>query len=179
MSAVMMSGSVQTSARAGAQVLTGGAGSYGGQREARREPARAPQGTQGSGAPRTGAAWLSVEEVAHLLLAGEFVEARVPVPARFSPEALASAVSSIERWREEGRVFAIHDLYPRYQFDNRGRPHPAVERALMALGSADALRLGNWFSAPNRHLDGKRPQELLAIAPVDVLRALELAVIMG
>ena len=123
--------------------------------------------------PQTGNAWLCAEDVARLLLAGEFLDAGVSVPAAFAPQALASAVSSVERWTQEGRIFAIHDLYPRYQFDRRGRPHPPVERALARLGDEGVLRVGNWFATPNEYLQGRRPQELLASAPADVLRALE------
>jgi hypothetical protein len=125
--------------------------------------------------PMTGNAWLSAEDVARLLLAGEFLDAGVAVPASFAPQALASAVSSVERWTQEGRIFAIHDLYPRYQFDRRGRPHPPVERALAHLGRDGVLRVGNWFATPNECLQGRRPQELLATAPADVLRALDRA----
>ncbi len=123
--------------------------------------------------PRTFSAWLSAEDVAHLLLSGEFLDAGVPVPRKFAPQAVASAISSVERWTREGRIFAIHDLYPRYQFDSRGRPYPPVERALAVLGSAELLRVGNWFATPNIHLGGRRPQELLPTAPGEVLRALE------
>jgi hypothetical protein len=122
-----------------------------------------------------GTAWLSAEDVARLLLAGEFIDAGVSVPASFAPQALASALSSVQRWTREGRVFAIHDLYPRYQFDRRGRPHPPVERAVALLGKEGELRVGNWFATPNDHLQGRRPQEMLATAPAEVLRALERA----
>jgi hypothetical protein len=125
--------------------------------------------------PPAGNAWLSAEDVARLLLAGEFLDAGVCVPASFAPQALTSAVSSVQRWTQEGRIFAIHDLYPRYQFDRRGRPHPPVERALARLGDGGVLRVGNWFATPNEYLQGRRPQELLATAPSDVLRALDRA----
>jgi hypothetical protein len=118
-------------------------------------------------------AWLSAEEVAHLLLTGECLDARVRVPARFSPQAIASAVSSVERWTSEGRIFAIHELYPRYQFDDRGRPYAAIERALAVFGAEDPLQVGNWFAAPNPLLGGNRPQKLLATDPDRVQRALE------
>jgi hypothetical protein len=120
-------------------------------------------------------AWLSAEDVSLLILRGECAEAGISVPARFSPQAVASANSSVERWAAEGRVFAIHDLYPRYQFDGRGRPHPPVERALAVFGRDETLRVGNWFASPNPHLGGKRPQELLATAPAFVIMALEKA----
>jgi len=126
-------------------------------------------------APQAINAWMTAEDVAHLLLSGEFLEAGVPVPATFAPLALESAASSVKRWQQEGRIFAIHDLYPRYQFDSRGRPYPAIERALAVLGSCDLLKVGNWFASPNLHLQGRRPRELLASASGDVLRALEQA----
>ena len=122
---------------------------------------------------RPGNAWLSAEEVALMVLAGECKDAGVSVPAQFSKQAIESAVCSVERWRDEGRVFAIHDLYPRYQFDGRGHPIVVIERVLAVLGTDDPLRVGNWFSAPHRHLMGRRPQELLAVAPTDVLHALD------
>jgi hypothetical protein len=125
---------------------------------------------------RAGNAWLTAEEVAHLLLTGECLDARVSVPARFAQQAVTSAVSSVQRWAREGRIFAIHDLYPRYQFDGRGRPYPAIERAVQIFGAADTLRIGNWFAAPNADLGGRRPQELLASASDEVLRALERAI---
>ncbi len=117
-------------------------------------------------------AWLSSEDVAQMLLCGECLEARVSVPLRFSPQALASAVRSVQRWQQEGRIFAVHDLYPSYQFDSLGRPHPPVERALAVLGSAGVLRVGNWFALPNTHLQGRRPQDLLATEADAVVLAL-------
>ncbi|HXY21075.1 MAG TPA: hypothetical protein VEI29_00220 [Burkholderiaceae bacterium] len=136
-----------------------------------------PRGEQDSQRrpPQTINAWMTVEEVAHLLLSGEFFEVGVPIPATFAPLALESAVSSVKRWQQEGRIFAIHDLYPRYQFDSRGRPYPAIERALAILGTWDLLKVGNWFASPNAHLQGRRPRELLASASADVLRAVEQA----
>jgi len=125
--------------------------------------------------PKAINAWMSAEDVADLLLSGEFLDAGVPIPATFAPLAVESAVSSVRRWQQEGRIFAIHDLYPRYQFDSRGRPYPTIERALTALGSSDLLRVGHWFASPNLHLNGRRPQELLASAPAEVLRALRWA----
>lgn len=122
--------------------------------------------------PRTGNAWLTAEEVAHLLLSGECLDAGVSVPSRFAPQAIESALNSVQRWTREGRIFAIHDLYPRYQFDGRGRPHPAIEQALALFGAADTLRVGNWFASPNPRLGGRRPQEMLSTAPGDVSRAL-------
>jgi len=122
--------------------------------------------------PRSGNAWISAQDVAQLLLAGECRDARVSVPARFSPQAVESAISSVQRWTREGRIFAINDLYPRYQFDSKGRPYPLIECALAVFGAANLLRVGNWFATPNAILGGSRPQELLATKPADVMHAL-------
>lgn len=119
--------------------------------------------------------WLSAQDVAQLIVAGEYLDAGVPPPARFAPPALASAVNSVYRWANEGRIFAVHELYARYQFDERGRPHAVVEQVMRRLGPTDVLRVGNWLSTPNPHLEGRRPQDLLASASAEVLRALQLA----
>jgi hypothetical protein len=137
------------------------------------------RGRRDSQVPRRQAAnaWMTAEEVAVLLLSGEFLDAGVPVPAAFAPLAVESAVNSVRRWTQEGRIFAIHELYPRYQFDSHGRPYAAVECALAVLGCEQPLRVGNWFATPNVHLKGRRPQELLASSPAEVLQALERAAI--
>ncbi len=116
--------------------------------------------------------WLTAEDVAQLVVRGEYLEAGVTVARRFAPQALESARKSVLRWTAERRIFQIHELYPRYQFDGFGRPRAAIERAIAALGSGGPLHVGNWFSTPNRHLDGKRPQQMLDIAPDEVMRAL-------
>lgn len=121
-------------------------------------------------------AWLSAEEVALLILRGECLDAGISVPAKFSAQALESALGSVERWTREGRIFAIHELYPRYQFDGRGRPLAPIERALAVFGRTEVLRVGNWFAAANPHLGGKRPQELLTTAPAFVAMALQIVV---
>jgi len=133
---------------------------YSGPRKARAQPA-------------TSSIWLSAEEVAQRLLTGECREAGVTVPARFAPQALASALSSVQRWTREGRIFCIQNRYAQFQFDSQGRPHPLIESALAILGRADALRVGRWFAGPNQHLGGKCPQDLVASAPEAVQYALE------
>jgi len=145
-------------------------GSIGGatSRTCEAQPRHTPQP---AGRPSGSHAWLTAEEIALMLLRGECAEAGVSPPARFAPAAVSSAIRSVQRWTEEGRIFAIHELYPRYQFDSRGRPHAPIEHALAALGRRDVLRVGNWFASPNPHLGGKRPQELIATAPAFVILA--------
>jgi len=125
--------------------------------------------------PQTGNSWLSASDVAQLIITGEFLDAGVAPPKRFAAPAMESALNSVQRWTSEGRIFAIHDLYPRFQFDAHGRPHAPVERAMQRLGTDDVLRVGNWFAMPNSYLHGRRPQDLLATAPDEVLRALQYA----
>lgn len=133
----------------------------------RGEPAR-------PNAPGSTTIWLSAQEVALLLLRGECSEAGIAPPARFAPQAVSSAVGSVERWTREGRIFAVQGRYPAYQFDQRGRPHAVVERALKVFGP-DPLRAGNWFAFPNAYLGGHRPQEMLSVAPRNVELALQKA----
>lgn len=116
--------------------------------------------------------WLTVTDIAHMLLRGECLDARVSVPQRFAPQAVESAMRSVERWRAEGRIFAIHGRYPRYQFDANGRPYPSVERVLGALGADRVLRVGNWFALPNEYLAGSRPQDVIATHPESIEIAL-------
>jgi len=118
---------------------------------------------------------MSADDVALLLLRGECKDAGITAPARFAPAAVASARSSVERWAREGRIFAIQGRYPRYQFDDRGRPYPPIERAVQIFGQSEPMRVGNWFAFPNVHLGGKRPHELLATSPGQVEHALQKA----
>jgi hypothetical protein len=81
------------------------------------------------------------------------------------------------RWRKEGKVFAItlHDTlyYPGFQFDGNGRPLPVIERV---LGALDTQELGEWevalwFTKRTGWLDDRRPIDLLGEDPDSVVEA--------
>ncbi len=81
------------------------------------------------------------------------------------------------RWRKEGRIFAVtlHDsqYYPGFQFDENGRPLSVIGRVLRAL---DAEELGEWeialwFTKRTGWLDDRRPLDLLGEDPDAVVEA--------
>jgi poly(hydroxyalkanoate) granule-associated protein len=84
----------------------------------------------------------------------------------------------LERWRREGKIFTVRDgedvFVPSFQFDERGHPRPAVARVIQLLGGTTSeWGLALWFVSNNGWIDGKRPVDLLASAPEDVVEAAE------
>jgi hypothetical protein len=77
----------------------------------------------------------------------------------------ASALAS--RWRREGRLVAVEHhrtvYFPAFQFDDDGKPKPAVGEVLEQLGTADlsAWQQALWFTTANGWLDGRRPVDVL------------------
>lgn len=83
--------------------------------------------------------------------------------------------SLLGRWLAEGAIFALPTAdartYPGFQFED-GRPRPAMARVIAAMsGAIDGWDLLLWFTAPNGHLDGRRPVDLLASDPDAVVEA--------
>lgn len=63
---------------------------------------------------------------------------------------------------------------PSFQFDEKGCPWPAVARVIQVLGgNTSDWGLALWFAAANGWLDGRRPVDLLASAPEEVVEAAE------
>lgn len=82
------------------------------------------------------------------------------------------------RWKREGRIFAIcHngcDYFPIYALDKDAgyRPLPAMAEVLKVFdGQKDGWGLAYWFAALNSYLGGKRPQDLFTIDPARVVAA--------
>jgi hypothetical protein len=107
------------------------------------------------------AEWLTVAEIAG--------RARIP---------LAEAASMTSQWQRECLIFAIDQggemLLPGYGLDPDGGYHPLhVLRDVLATfaGSKDGWHLAYWFASLNGSLGGKRPQDVLAVAPDRVLDA--------
>lgn len=81
------------------------------------------------------------------------------------------------KWKKDGLIFAINhqntDYFPAYGLDPATfRPIKALATVLEAFeGTKDAWGLAYWFSSVNSFLDGKRPQDLLRKAPVEVIAA--------
>ena len=82
------------------------------------------------------------------------------------------------KWKKQGQIFAIHhngvDYFPDYGLDRDAnfRPLKAMARVIEALGEhKNAWGTAYWFLSANSFLGGKRPQDLIAVAPEDVIEA--------
>ncbi|MFL6258702.1 MAG: phasin family protein [Thermoanaerobaculia bacterium] len=91
---------------------------------------------------------------------------------------LGKPVSECERLLRERKIFAVthrdNTYVPSFQFDEKGKPRPAVERVIQILGKDTSdWGLALWFTAANGSLDDKRPVDLLSSHPEEVVQAAE------
>ncbi|MCO6057511.1 hypothetical protein NG726_12630 [Pseudomonas sp. MOB-449] len=105
--------------------------------------------------------WLSASEVASLSGLDE------------SPP-----VDQPSEWRRVGKIFAIHhngsEYFPSYALDEQAgyRPLKVMSDILEAFSTTkDSWGVAFWFASANSFLGGKRPQDLLATHPDQVLAA--------
>lgn len=82
------------------------------------------------------------------------------------------------KWKKQGQIFAINhrgvDYFPGYGLDRDAgfRPLKPLARIIETFaGFKDAWGMAYWFRADNSFLGGKRPQDLLALAPERVIAA--------
>jgi len=89
----------------------------------------------------------------------------------------ANRASLANRWRDEGKVFAVRlgdqQLYPAFQFDEDGRPIQAIASVLEHLseGALTDWQTVLWFTSPTGWLGGRRPVDLLIAQPDVVVDA--------
>ena len=106
----------------------------------------------------SGTEWLTAEQIGRLR----------------DPEA-KNPPDTANRWRTEGRVFALTKAgvlyHPRYAFDELLDPHPVVAQVLAALAGYSPYRLVSWFESSNGHLGGARPRERVLVDAPGVLAA--------
>lgn len=81
-------------------------------------------------------------------------------------------------WKQDRKIFAIEnngkDYFPDYGLDpdKRYRPRPVMADVLRVFGDTKSpWKLAFWFASVNSYLGGKRPLDLLATRPQDVIRA--------
>ena len=110
-----------------------------------------------------GSEWLTAQQIAELANLGQ-----------------ANPVATVNRWKQDRKIFAIHrdarDYYPRYALGPDFRPLSQLAQVLRVLGSYGGERLAAWFESTSAFLGGKRPRELLRDAPQRVLDAAQHAV---
>ncbi|CNI09859.1 hypothetical protein [Yersinia intermedia] len=80
------------------------------------------------------------------------------------------------RWKSAGRIFALQlngkDKYPEYALDEGFRPIPVVKQVISLLGEKKTpWGLAIWFGSENSWLGGKKPKDVLATMPKQVLLA--------
>ncbi len=80
------------------------------------------------------------------------------------------------RWKSSGSIFAVQingkDNYPRYLLDEGYRPLPVVKKILATFGETKTpWGLAIWFGSENSWLGGKKPKDILAQMPEQVLAA--------
>jgi len=83
------------------------------------------------------------------------------------------------RWKRDGRIFSIKplgsvELFPAYGLDpSKGfRPRKDLAEIITILSDRkDGWGLAYWFSSLNSFLGGRRPQDVLATAPREVVAA--------
>jgi hypothetical protein len=91
----------------------------------------------------------------------------------------SNRASLANRWRDEGKVFAIRvgdqQLYPAFQLDEQGRPLDVIASILDTLrpGHLSDWQIALWMTSPTGWLGGRRPVELLADEPSLALEAAE------
>ena len=99
--------------------------------------------------------------------------------ARLAGYSANNPSSQPNRWKKSGMIFAVPhkgtDYYPLYALDpgDGYKPYAAIATVISTLKSKDAWGLAFWFASLNGYLGGKRPQDLIATDPEQVLRAAE------
>lgn len=97
--------------------------------------------------------------------------------AEFAGSRAANRSALANRWRKEGRIFAVtlHDTqyYPGFQFGENGRPLPVIARVLQALDARESgeWEVALWFTKRTGWLDDRRPIDLLGEDPDAVVDA--------
>lgn len=108
----------------------------------------------------------------------QLVLARKAFLKEFGDPATGVHQRSLDGWHQEGKIFTVADgkttYVPSFQFDEKGHPRPVVARIIQVLGgSTSDWGMALWFAAANGWLAGRRPVDLLASAPEEVVEAAE------
>lgn len=104
--------------------------------------------------------------------------------AEFAHSEARNRAATAHRWLSAGRIFTVvtgqGDLYPTFQFAD-GTPKPVMAEIIAAVDGNSGKASGEhtltgwplalWFVAPNAHLDGARPVDVLDETPGDVVEA--------
>ncbi|HCT60919.1 hypothetical protein [Acidobacterium sp.] len=117
-----------------------------------------------------------VDAKATILRSGDFLPAgEIAKLAGYSDK---NPSAQPNKWKKDGTIFAIRhkgvDYFPLYALDpdENYRPYKAVAKVLHVLGAAKTgWETAFWFAGLNSFLDDRRPQDLLASDPDNVIAA--------
>ncbi|UUZ46660.1 hypothetical protein LP420_22420 [Massilia sp. B-10] len=91
-----------------------------------------------------------------------------------------SSIAQVNKWKADGAIFTIRlggvDYFPGYALDPRNeyRPYRALRKVIAHFQWAEeGWGLAFWFHSVNSFLGGKRPVDLLAKHPHEVVAAAE------
>ena len=96
--------------------------------------------------------------------------------ADLAGSAASNRAALANRWRKEGRIFALTNhgqtYFVGFQFGPDGRPLPVIAEVLRAFGESNGgWQTAVWFAAANGWMDGARPVDLLTSDPERVADA--------
>lgn len=117
-----------------------------------------------------GAIRRSMQEQMRLTVLGEMRRAHtLAALARCEVEEM---MGDLERWKEEGQIFAIEhegtEYFPLFALDSAAGyvPYAAVSQVLSIFGSSlSSWGVASWFIGACSFLDDQRPKDLLASDP--------------
>lgn len=88
--------------------------------------------------------------------------------------------AATRQWKENGQLFSMEingqKMYPAYMFGTDSAPLPIIQEIISALHGWDPVAIAGWFESTSSFLSGKRPRELVAKNPSQVLSAAQDAV---
>lgn len=92
---------------------------------------------------------------------------------RLGDEGSRVTIGKLPEWEREGKIFSVKNLdqvlYARFQFDEKLRPIPVIQKVLELLKAADGWAIAAWFAFPNGWISVLRNGEMVPAAPVDAL----------
>lgn len=88
--------------------------------------------------------------------------------------------AAARKWKEKGQLLSLEingqEMYPAYMFGTDSVPLPIIQEIILALHGWDPVAMAGWFESTSSFLSGKRPRELVAKNPSQVLSAAQDAV---
>jgi hypothetical protein len=118
---------------------------------------------------------MQARAISRIIVSGDWLTVREM--ADVADQSITNSSACISEWKERGLIFSIQfqgeDYYPSFALDPKRQffPRPELMPMLTILANRSSWELAFWFDSPNGYLGGRRPKELLATEPENVLLA--------